>query len=118
MAMNRLTQQSVRCIGNTSGLRKHKFDYQLESKIDHGHFPEVTGAFRKTLGEDYDTKSKDHLENLEAMLALNRELDFHVEQQLMIPQKEQEKMKEKDKFSPFIRINKILDRGSPFLEIG
>lgn len=36
----------------------------------------------------------------------------------MIPLKEQEKMKARDKTSPYLRINRILDRGSPFLEIG
>ena len=71
--------QSVRYISNTSGLRKHKFDYALESRIDHGHFPELLGTFRKKLGLDYDVNSKEHLDNLEQMEALNRELDFRVE---------------------------------------
>ena len=36
----------------------------------------------KILGRDYDTRSQQHLDNLEAMQALNMELQDHVEQSM------------------------------------
>ena len=86
--------------------------------MDHGNFPYTGHNYYKVLGEDYNVDSKDFHDNVDAMTSLNRELDYHVENTLSISLKEQEKMLKKGKFSPMERINRMLDRGSPFLEIG
>lgn len=96
----------------------YKFDYLFESKIDHGDFPEFRNPFMKILGEHYDTSSAEHVDNIQAMEALNRELDQLVEETHVIPQRELDKMQKKGKFSPMDRIEKMVDKGSPFLEIG
>jgi acetyl-CoA carboxylase carboxyltransferase component len=49
---------------------------------------------------------------------LNSELDERVAQVMLINAKEQEKLKARGKRSARERINSIVDRGSPFLEIG
>lgn len=52
------------------------------------------------------------------MQQLNRELDCFVEETHLIPDREKEKMLKKGKYDPMERINRLVDRGSPFLEIG
>lgn len=71
----------------------------------------------KVIGDHYDVNTKEHEENTQANLALNRELDYFVEQTQIVPQREREKMQQKGKFDPFDRIDQLIDRGSPFLEI-
>ena len=58
-----------------SGMQDYKFDYFFEAKVDHGNFPHPFASYMKTLGDNYDTQSSEHLENLEQMTQLNMELD-------------------------------------------
>ena len=52
------------------------------------------------------------------MQNLNYELDEKVAEVMKISLKEADKLKERGKLTARERINQILDRGSPFLEIG
>jgi len=47
-----------------SGLLESRFDYLgYAHKVDTGNFPHDYMSYMKVLGEDYDTKSTQHLEN-------------------------------------------------------
>jgi 3-methylcrotonyl-CoA carboxylase beta subunit len=72
----------------------------------------------KVIGEDYDTKSQEHLDNIDAMEQLNRDLDHLIDETHHIQPRELEKMQKKGKFAPMDRIERMVDKGSPFLEIG
>ena len=52
---------------NNSGLVEQEFDYYFESKVDQGRYPHQYSSFMKILGEDYDTRSQQHMDNLEQM---------------------------------------------------
>jgi acetyl-CoA carboxylase carboxyltransferase component len=52
------------------------------------------------------------------MQNLNYELDEKVAEVMKINMKEADKLKERGKLTARERINMIIDRGSPFLEIG
>ena len=103
---------------NTTGLTQHEYDYYFDSKIDKGGFPYKHKSLMKVLGEDYDTKSEQHLENLEQMTKLNIQLIEAVDQTMHIDKKEEDKLAKRGKFSARDRIRKLLDKGSPFLALG
>lgn len=52
------------------------------------------------------------------MQNLNYELDEKVAEVMKISLRETDKLKERGKLTARERINQIIDRGSPFLEIG
>jgi 3-methylcrotonyl-CoA carboxylase beta subunit len=52
------------------------------------------------------------------MLALNEELDAITSRTMDVGQKMREVAQKRDKLLPRERINAVLDKGSPFLEIG
>lgn len=97
---------------------KDTFDYEFERKLDRGNFPHPHINFTKVLDEELDTQSQSYLENYDAMQNLNYELDEKVAEVMKINMKEADKLKERGKLTARERINMIIDRGSPFLEIG
>ena len=103
---------------NNSGMQPKEFDYYFDSKIDHGHFPHNYQSFMKVLGENYDTNSEQHLDNLAQMEALNVELRENVEASMQISAVEDAKLIKRGKFDARDRIRKLLDRGSPWLALG
>ena len=60
LAATSLTNYQLRlATGRTqSGLQGYEFDYNFESKIDHGKFPNKLHSYMKVLGKDYDVKSE------------------------------------------------------------
>lgn len=82
---------------STSGMKPRKFDYEFESKIDNREYGHNHFSFMKVLGEDYDTSSQQHQENLELMEEMNRELTDKVEQAMLINSKQREKLKKDNK---------------------
>ena len=109
-------QVSKANIATRSG--KDYFDYEFEKKLDRGNFPFEHINFTKVLPNNVDTNSDMYLENYDMMQKLNFELEERFDWATNISPKEQGKLKERGKFTPRERINAILDRGSPFLEIG
>lgn len=74
--------------------------------------------YMSILDEEVDTRAADYQRNYEAMSRLNFELDEIVERNLSISDAQKAKIKKQEKLSPRERINKVLDRGHAFLEIG
>jgi len=72
----------------------------------------------KILGQDYDTRSEQHLDNLEQMNILNMELRENVEQTMQLTREEEAKLIKRKKMDARERIRKLLDRGSPWLALG
>lgn len=72
----------------------------------------------KILGQDYDTRSEQHLDNLEQMNMLNMELRENVEQTMQLSREEEAKLIKRKKMDARERIRKLLDRGSPWLALG
>lgn len=72
----------------------------------------------KVVGSEVDTSSADFRENYEMMMAKNAELDEIVAQTVDVGQRQRDISAKRNKFLPRERINNILDKGSPFLEIG
>lgn len=103
---------------NTSGIKRPDFDYERDSQVDNGRWPHKYHSFMKVLGEDYDTSSAQHLENLEKMNQLNHELSENVGWSMKISAAEELKLVKRGKFNARDRIRKLLDRGSPFLALG
>ena len=101
-----------------AGMGERRFDYSFDSRIDNSNFPHDFFSYMKTLKNDVDTQSEEYLSNYDAMTALNQTLDSHVSQALKISAKEQEKCEKRGKQKARKRIEKICDRGAPFLEIG
>ena len=97
---------------------KDFFDYEFERKLDRGNFPHPHINFTKVLDDELDTTSSQYLENYDAMQNLNYELDEKVAEVMKISLKEADKLKERGKLTARERITQIIDRGSPFLEIG
>lgn len=86
--------------------------------MDNGRWPHKYHSFMKVLGEDYDTSSPQHLENLEKMNSLNMDLQENVGWSMKISPTEEGKLVKRGKFDARDRIRKLLDRGSPFLALG
>ena len=72
----------------------------------------------KVLGEDYDTRSTQHMDNMEQMNLLNLELMENVEQTMQLSREEEAKLLKRKKMDARERIRKLLDRGSPWLALG
>ena len=72
----------------------------------------------KIVGGSVDTASDDYQQNLEQMLAVNQELEDIIAQTMDVGQRQRSIAEERDKLLPRERINAIIDKGSPFLEIG
>ena len=72
----------------------------------------------KIVGEEVDKFDPDYAENYEQMQALNSSLDQITAATLDVGQRQREISKKRDKLIPRERINAVLDKGSPFLEIG
>lgn len=72
----------------------------------------------KVIGNPVDTHSADYQQNLEQMLALNEELDKITAQTMDVGDKMRAVAKKRDKLLPRERIEAVLDKGSPFLEVG
>lgn len=102
----------------TKTIGKDYFDYEFEKKLDRGNYPHEHINFTKVLDDELDTQSEMYLSNYDAMQNLNFELDERVASVMQTSRKEQEKLKLRGKKSPRERINSVIDRGSPFLEIG
>ena len=109
---------TVRMPRNTSGMTQREWNYDFESKIDRGGFPHQYQSFMKVLGQDYDTSSAQHIENLESMQRLNLELMERVDETMQISKEEELKLIKRSKSGARDRIRKLLDRGSPFLAMG
>lgn len=97
---------------------KDIFDYEFEKRLDRGNFPHPHINYTKVLDDELDTRSTQYLENYDAMQNLNYELDEKVAEVMKISLRETDKLKERGKLTARERINQIIDRGSPFLEIG
>jgi len=52
------------------------------------------------------------------MMTLNNQVDEFTQQVMRISKEESDKLEKRNKFTPRERINRIVDDGSPFLEIG
>jgi len=74
--------------------------------------------FMKVLDEKVDTESEDYQNNYDDMMRVNNQLEERVSEAMSISDRERNKMKLSLKNSARERINGIVDRGSPFLEIG
>lgn len=109
---------SVKMNKNTSGIKRPTFDYYSDSKLERGNFPHKYHSFMKVLGEDYDTSSPQHLENLEKMKQINMDLMENVSWTMKISKEEELKLIKRGKFDARDRIRKLIDRGSPFLALG
>lgn len=70
------------------------------------------------LDEEVDKQSEMYMSNYDAMQNLNIELEERVASVMRLNGKEQEKLAKRGKKSPRERIDSVVDRGSPFLEIG
>jgi 3-methylcrotonyl-CoA carboxylase beta subunit len=97
---------------------KDHFDAQFEQRLDRGNFPHDHINYTRVLDEEVDSTSEEYLSNYDAMQNLNIELEERMSQAMLISMKEQAKLTERNKNTPRQRISKIIDRGSPFLEIG
>jgi len=97
---------------------KDFFDYEFEKKLDRGNYPYEHINYTKVLDEEVDKSSEMYLSNYDAMQNLNIELEERVASVMRLNAKEQEKLAKRGKKSPRERINSVVDRGSPFLEIG
>ena len=73
--------------------------------------------FMKVLDEKVDTESEDYQNNYDSMMKVNNLLEEKVSEAMAISERERNKMKKSLKNSARERINGIVDRGSPFLEI-
>ena len=72
----------------------------------------------RILDEPVDKNCPQYMANYEAMSKLNAELENRVSATMDVNAKEMAKLKAKGKMTTRERINQIVDRGSPFLEIG
>lgn len=70
------------------------------------------------LDEEVDKTCEIYQSNYDAMRDMNVELEARVNEAMLISKREQEKLAERDKRTPRQRITRIIDRGSPFLEVG
>lgn len=117
-----LTRNSLVASQRFFGAERHTgkdfFDYEFEKKLDRGNYPHEHINFTKVLDDELDTRSEMYLTNYDAMQSLNFELEERVASVMRLSLKEQEKLKLRGKKSPRDRINSVIDRGSPFLEIG
>jgi len=73
--------------------------------------------FMKVLDEKVDKESEDYQNNYDDMMRVNNLLEERVSEAMSISDRERNKMKLSLKNSARERINGIVDRGSPFLEI-
>lgn len=72
----------------------------------------------KIVGGDVDVHSDDFKSNYDLMMAKNAELDEIVAKTIDVGQRQREIAAKRGKLLPRERINAVLDRGSPFLEVG
>ena len=115
--LKRHTQVAVRAFAREySG--KDYFDYEFEKQLDRGNYPFDHINFTKVLDLPVDKTCEEYLSNYDAMQRLNMELEDRVNEIVLPSLKEEQFLKSRDKISPRRRIQRILDRGSPFLEIG
>lgn len=75
-------------------------------------------SFMKVVGGEVDTKSSDYLANYEQMMALNQQLDDIIAQTVDVGQRQRDVSHKRDKCLPRERIDRVLDPGTPFLEVG
>jgi 3-methylcrotonyl-CoA carboxylase beta subunit len=91
---------------------------QYKGKMDNKGFPHPHNSFVRVLDEEVDTRCEDYMRNYEAMQTLNTELEQRVSETMQVPSRVLDKAKSMNKLPARLRINKIVDRGSPFLELG
>lgn len=71
----------------------------------------------KVLDGEVDTQSEDYQSNLAAMLEKNRELERITAETMDVGDKYRELAKKRDKLLPRDRVNALIDKGTPFLEL-
>lgn len=74
--------------------------------------------YMRVLDEPVDVNCPDYIENYRQMTKANFELGDYVEDALKINRKKAVTINNQDKYDARCRINKLMDRGCPFLEIG
>lgn len=87
------------------------------SHQDLHHFPELDRSFMKVLDPHCDKDSDIYKSNYEQMMKVNEELDRITGQTMHIDDKYKAIAKKRDKKLPRERINALIDKGSPFLEL-
>jgi 3-methylcrotonyl-CoA carboxylase beta subunit len=86
--------------------------------LDNQGFVHRHNAYMRVLDEEVDKNCPQYMNNYEAMNKLNAELENRVAQTMAVSDKEMAKLKALGKNTTRERINQIVDRGSPFLEVG
>mmetsp|Transcript_38502 Transcript_38502/g.28344 ORF Transcript_38502/g.28344 Transcript_38502/m.28344 type:complete len:138 (+) Transcript_38502:35-448(+) len=90
---------------------------QMHKKEHLSAFPEIDRSFMKVLDGEIDTSDSAYQANLAEMLKKNEELDAITAEQMHVNEKYAQLAKKRDKLLPRDRINAIVDKGSPFLEL-
>lgn len=80
-------------------------------------WPSISGSKMKILDGEIDTSSDDYRLNYEAMLRKNEELDRITAEIMDVGDKYRTLSKKRDKLLPRDRVNAIIDKGTPFLEL-
>ena len=100
-AVTSLQQRQFAKASHESGLLEREFDYlQFDHKVDKGNWPHPYFSYMKVIGEEYNTRSEDHLNNLAQMEELSRELWDAVEQTMHLTTPEEEKLARNHKNDP------------------
>lgn len=71
----------------------------------------------KVLDEPVDKQNVSYTSNYDAMMRQNEELDKITQSQMFIDKKYRDLAKKRDKLQTRDRVNAILDKGTPFLEL-
>jgi len=72
----------------------------------------------RVLDEEVDKNDPSYIENYREMIRMNNKLEDYVEDALKINRVKTKKLEADGRMDPRCRIHKLLDRGTPFLEIG
>jgi DNA repair ATPase RecN len=92
--------------------------FQKAPAFNYREFPELDQSYMKIVGEEVDKSDLDFQENYQKMQELNYQLDEITRQTMDVGQKMRDLSIKRDKLLPRERINAVIDKGSPFLEIG
>ena len=74
-------------------------------------------SMMKVLDGEIDTESASYMENLIAMVEKQEEVDNMTQNMMFVDDRYRELSKKRDKLLPRERVNALLDKGSPFLEL-
>lgn len=72
----------------------------------------------RVLDDEVDKNDPSYIENYREMIRMNNLVEDYVEDALKINRVKTKKLEADGRMDPRCRIHKLLDRGTPFLEIG